>query len=122
MTRPEITGIRPLDFSKWIRQHLPDSSTGFAVSDLDFIIWNWKTRDVMLIETKTRNAEMKPAQRIMFELLAKWIAKGLDSDWTFHGFHFIKFENTWFHDGFVYLNGEVITEMELQEKLSNFEP
>lgn len=122
MTRPEITGIRPLDFSRWIRQRLPDSSTGFSASDLDFILWNWKTKKVILLEIKTRNAQMKKGQRIMFELLAKWVEKGIDSYWSFAGFHCITFEKTWFHDGFVYLDGEVITEIELAEKLANFEP
>lgn len=122
MTKAEITGIRPLDFSRWIRRELPDSSTGFSVSDLDFIIWNWKTKEVMLLETKTRNAEMRAGQRWMFENIAKWIAKGIDDEWTFKGFHFVKFEKTWFDDGWVFLNGEPVTEHELREKLSTFEP
>ena len=44
MTRKEVTNFRCLDFSKWVRENLPDSSTGFSASDLDFVLWNWKTK------------------------------------------------------------------------------
>jgi len=122
MTKREITGERPLDFSRWVRRRLPDSSTGYTASDLDFLLWNWQTKEVMMLEVKTRNRDMPKFQEYMFDNLQKWIAKGIPSSWTFKGFHFVKFENTNFDDGFVYLNGEVITEDELAQKLANFEP
>lgn len=101
---------------------MPDSRTGFSASDLDFMLWNWKTQKVLLLETKTRNAEMSKGQRMQFERLAKWVEQGIDPDWDFAGFHVVKFENTNFDDGEVYLDGEKVTEEELQAKLSNFEP
>lgn len=122
MTKRERTGIRSLDFSQWVRDRLPDSRTGFSASDLDFMLWNWKTQKVLLLETKTRNAEMSKGQRMQFERLAKWVEQGIDADWDFAGFHVVKFENTNFDDGEVYLDGEKVTEEELQAKLSNFEP
>lgn len=42
MTRKEFSGTRELLFSDWVRTKLPDSSTGFLVTDLDFIIFNYK--------------------------------------------------------------------------------
>jgi hypothetical protein len=120
MTIQEKTGFRDLTFSQWIRRCLPDSNTGYCVSDLDFILWNWKQKKLMFIEVKTRNSEPKRFQQIMWNNLAKWITAGmeLEKEWTFLGYHLIKFENTFFNDGKCFLNGEEITEEDLIKKLS----
>ena len=60
MTRTEFTGKRSLDFSGWIRQHLPDSSTGFCVGNTDWIFWNYKTKTLLLAEEKTRYGQVAP--------------------------------------------------------------
>ena len=65
MTRKEQSNTRELTFSKWIRDKLPDSSNGFAVSDLDFICWNWKSKEIIMLEIKTHNSYPKPFQRKM---------------------------------------------------------
>ena len=116
MTRQEITGVRSLDFSSWVRAKLPDSSTGFSASDLDFILWNWKTRKIMLLEIKTRNAIPRQGQKIMWKKLNKWLADGIEKDWQYLGFHLIQFEKTSFEDGNCYLDYKLITE----EKLISF--
>lgn len=118
MTRKEITGIRPLDFSSWVRINLPDSSTGFCASDLDFIFWNWKNKKVMLLELKTRNSKPRPFQKLMWQHLNKWIKNGIDQEWEYYGFHLIVFEKTNFDDGLCYLNGNKITEKDLINFLS----
>lgn len=118
MTRSEITGIRELNFSKWVREKLPDSSTGFLASDLDFILFNYKTKKIMLLEIKTRNKELKTWQKILFDNLDKWLKKGIDIDWLYLGFHTIRFENTFFNDGKVYIDGIDATEAEIQKYLS----
>lgn len=118
MTKKEITGIRDLTFSAWVRENLPDSSTGYMASDLDFIFWNYKTKKVMLIEIKTRSANVKTWQKIMWSNIDKWIKNGIDSDWTYLGFNFIQFERTNFEDGRCYLNGNEISELELIQVLN----
>lgn len=118
MTRKEVVGKRPLDFSKWIREKLPDSSTGYSASDLDFILWNWKTNKIMLLELKTRKSYPRTGQRIMWNLLHRWINKGLDDTWTYYGFHLIQFENSSFLDGKCYLDKKEIQEKELIDFLS----
>jgi len=118
MTRREITGIRELNFSGWIRKKLPDSITGFIVSDLDFIFENYKTKKIMLTEIKTRNSKLKLWQRILYENLDRWIKKGIDNDWQYLGFHTITFENTFFNDGKCFLDSKEISEQELILKLS----
>lgn len=118
MTRQELTNERDLTFSKWIRARLPDSSTGFLVSDLDFIIYDFKKKKIMMLETKTRNNDVKQWQRILFTNIERWMNKGIDNDWTFFGFHYIKFEGTDFTNGKVYLDENEISENDLIDFLS----
>jgi hypothetical protein len=118
LTKPEITGIRELKFSSWIGEKLPDSSFGFLVTDLDFILYNWQTKKIMLLEIKTRNAKLKKWQQIIFFQIAKWIEKGIDKDWIFQGFHIIKFENTFFNDGEVCWDNKLSSEEEIKKNLS----
>lgn len=118
MTRQEITNTRDLTFSHWVREKLPDSANGYLVSDLDFILFNYKTRKIMLLEIKTRNTDLKYWQQTLFENLARWIEQGIDKDWIFLGFHTIKFENTYFNDGAVYFDGVLNNELDIIKKLS----
>lgn len=118
MTRQEVTGKRPLDFSQWVRKSLPDSSTGFSASDIDFILWNWKTKKVMLLEIKTRNGDLRKGQRMMFELLHKWLTIGVNGRWKYCGFHLVQFEKTTFEDGRTYFDRNEVTEQELIIQLS----
>ncbi len=118
MTRQEVTGIRDLHFSGWVRNNLPDSKTGFLVSDLDFILSNYKTKKIMFLEIKTRMTLLRDWQSILFENIGKWISIGIDQSWQYLGFHIIMFENTFFNDGKVYLNNKEITEKDLIEFLS----
>uniref|UniRef100_A0A6H1ZHI4 Uncharacterized protein n=1 Tax=viral metagenome TaxID=1070528 RepID=A0A6H1ZHI4_9ZZZZ len=120
MTRQELSNIRDLTFSQWIRNNLPDSSKGLMVSDLDFILQNYKTKVLMLLEIKTRNAELKTWQKSLFKKLSRWIKNGIDKDWNYLGFHIIKFENTFFNDGKCWLDNKVVSESELKDILSAF--
>lgn len=120
MTRKEITNFRDLTLSGWIREKLPDSSTGLMVSDLDFVLYNFKTKKLVLLEIKTRNSELKTWQRNMFKNISEWIAKGIDKDWKYHGFNVLKFENTFFNDGKVYFNDNEMSEREIIEMMNLF--
>jgi len=122
MTRKEQTGKRDLTFSQWIRENLPDSNTGFMVSDIDFYIYNYKLRRCMLLEVKTHKAELPFWQKNMYKLLAKWLSKGIDSGWSFYGFHFLRFENTCFVDGRCMLDTKLVTENEVIRFLSLKDP
>tara|TARA_R110000744_G_scaffold6534_3_gene22829 strand:+ start:166 stop:555 length:390 start_codon:yes stop_codon:yes gene_type:complete len=118
MTKKEITGIRDLTFSRWVRAKLPDSSTGYCVSDLDFILWNWKSKKVIMIELKQRGGYPENFQSKMWSNINKWIKKGIDNEWKYLGFHLIQFENTEFINGKCYLNRKEISEKNLIDFLS----
>jgi len=123
MTRPEITGKRDLKFSQWIRENLPDSKTGFLVSDLDFILYSRSSKSIMWLEVKTRNKRISfdHWQYRLFTDLAKCLRLGMKTflpDWYFMGYHNIRFENTFFNDGKVYFDDREISEEELRDRLS----
>ena len=118
MTRQEKHGIRDIYFSQWIRRSLPDSSTGFSVSDIDFMLWNWKTKSFALLEIKCRNVEPSVGQYKMIKNVHRWIKKGLDDNWKYYGYNLITFEGDTFENGRVYLNKKEITEKELIKSLS----
>jgi hypothetical protein len=117
-TRKEITGIRDLTFSQWIRNNLPDSYTGFTAYDIDFVLQNFKERKVLILEVKSRGSVMRTGQKILYENLDKWIKNGIKDGWEYFGFFFVQFENTSFKDGKCFLNYEQVTEQELINALS----
>ena len=120
MIRKEITGIRSLAFSQWIRENLPDTSTGYVVQNLDWIFHNYKSRILMMIEEKTYGGQLRYAQTALFnDIIAP--ALGLwceENDYEWRGFHFIRFENTCPEDGNIYWDEECISENTLIKRLS----
>ena len=120
MTRPEITGKRSLAFSKWIKDKLPDSETGYLVYNLDFILWHKDERKLILIEEKTRFGELAQAFRmLMINVIAPALRNyAKENEIDFRGFMLIQFENTCPSDGKIYLNDKEISEEELIKILS----
>lgn len=107
MTRPEHLNSRDLSFSRWVRQNLPDSSTGFSATDLDFIFWNWSPgrERMMIVEVKTRGASLSTGQKLHMRRMDEWMRAGVatDSDWHYIGMFVITFEGTDFTDGRVWI-------------------
>lgn len=100
-------------YNDWIRQNLPDSDSGYLVSDLDFVIENWKTKNIMLLEVKTNNVDMAKGQQILFSNIDEWIKKGISDNWTYHGFHLLQFEKTSPDDGKIYFDKNEISKEDL---------
>lgn len=121
MTRQEQTGERDLTFSGWIRKNLPDSSTGFMVSDLDFILWNYKTRRMMLVEVKTHRAKMRFWQENLFNVLDELLVistRLIKPPIDYRGFHCVRFEKTGFQDGRCMFDKQIVDESQLKAILS----
>ena len=118
MTRKENSGYRDLTFNNWVRENLPDSSTGFMVSDIDFFMYNYKTKRCMFLETKSHLSRMKEWQKRMYNTLSLWVENGIDKEWTFYGYHVLTFENTDFSNGKAYLDGNEATEQQIIDFLS----
>jgi hypothetical protein len=123
MTKQETHGIRSNRLSAFIRNNCPDSCTGYSVTDIDFLLMNFETKECMLIEEKCRNAEPSNNQHKMLEKLNKWIKIGVlmdddDAGWTFYGTHLIQFENESPHDGKVYIDHKLVNNDQLVKFLS----
>lgn len=120
MTRTEQTSKRSLAFSGWIRVNLPDSSTGYCVTNQDWILWNFKTKKIMLLEEKTHNGDINK----WFHILIKNILNPALFEYcpkenvTYLGYHLICFENTGPEDGKIYFDRKLITKEELIKKLT----
>lgn len=117
-TRKEITWTRSLEFSQWIRKNLPDSQTGYMVSDIDFILYNYKTKKIAIVEVKTNNKIISTWQRRLLEFVSSCIRNGKPSDYDYLGLYIIRFEKTNFNDGKVYLNGEESSEEQIRKILT----
>lgn len=120
-TKREITGKRDLTFSGWIRDNLPDSSTGYMVSDGDFIIYDYKNKHIALIEQTNYGQEMPDWQKCMYQDLSNWIEAGIAAkgdNWKFEGWYNIKFQKKCFDDGWCSVNGKLMTEDEVKNLFS----
>lgn len=117
-TRQESSGQRSLDFSSWVRANLPDSKTGYMASDLDFLLYNYKTRKVALCEIKQYNKQIASWQMQMLSFLENCIKNGKPDGWEFIGLFVIRFEVMNFGDGRVWLNGDESSEEEIKKLLS----
>jgi hypothetical protein len=120
MTRQEQTNKRSLAFSGWIRNKLPDSATGFCVTNQDWVLWNWKERKLMFVEEKTHTGELAPwFKRLIREVLDPAIKKyAEDNEIDYRGYHLLRFENEDPTDGKIFLDYREITEDELIDFLS----
>lgn len=119
MTTREKTFTRWNPLSKWNRENLPDSNTGFYVTDIDYVYYNSKKKRLMLIEVKTYGYNVSNWQKEVLNNLHKWLQIGIteDEEWEYRGCHFIKFDGFDFSKQ-VYLDNKIITEDELIKFLS----
>ena len=94
MKREEEHHIRDLRFSRWVRDLWPDSRAGFVAMDVDYILYNYKTRRFALIEVKCRKAECTFAQRQLLQFLHGIATAGVKSQpgWTYEGVWVVQFE------------------------------
>jgi len=121
MTKPEITGLRDFKFSHWIRKNLPDSRTGFLVTDIDFVLFSSKTRSLMLLEVKTKNFEFSQWQKNIFNLIDALLHRNAKHQGVnYLGFHVVTFtgEQCDFITAECYFDKEQVSEDRLRELLS----
>ena len=122
--RPEMTGKRSLEFSRWVKLNLPAPDCGYMVGNLDWMLWNYKTKELWLLEEKTRNGTVSEwltrfMRGVMVPALREFCANnGIE----FKGFHVITFEHTNPADGRTWLDGIEIDAQALKTYLSGLSP
>ena len=93
MTKAEISGQRPLGFSRWSREVLRDSSTGLIWTDIDCLFQDYKKNKIMLIECKTNNGKVSWSQRQQLELLDRLLQLSApDQNLDYWGFYIIRMD------------------------------
>lgn len=98
------------EFGLWLReQECIDSSKGYIATNLDYIWGNYKTGEWLLIEEKRYNKCMTRTQTEQFKTLHDAAA----NDVNYKGFYLIVFENTSPDDGYVKINGEIVSSSDL---------
>jgi len=103
--------------SDWVREELPNSMCGYMVSDLDFVLWDYIKKRVMLLEVKTHGSKCKEWQRRMWKNINRWLAAGVDDGWEYMGFHLLVFAGKDFTSP-IYFDYKQITEEKLKSILS----
>jgi hypothetical protein len=116
---------RDYAFSDWMRANLPDSKTGMQIVDLDFVIYNYKTKKLLIIEQKLFKEKydgknVSFAQREFLMLVKKVFSqlKNVKDGWEFLDVHLIQFDAYDFSTGKCYLDNKEISETDLVKFLS----
>lgn len=118
MTTPEKTHLRSNSFSEWMKRELPGSEDGTLITDLDFVVKNWRSNNKMLfIEEKCNRAEVPVWQRKVYEDIVSCVNK---SGVMVAEFAVITFERYNFEDGRVWLNGEQSDEDEIKSFINRY--
>lgn len=110
------------EFGLWIRNYGPDSRIdAINITNLDYIIYNYATGDIMLLEEKRYGTTPKFWQKNIFELLHKVfilackngikvkVKDNLMKPLKYYGMHLVVFENTSPEDGWIKLDNKFIT-------------
>jgi galactose-1-phosphate uridylyltransferase len=89
-------------YSTWMRQQKDiNSYAGYRYYDIDGVFWNYYTKRLVIIETKTHGVtvdDMKSHQRLTLEMMTR--ALKTSNEFRFSGLYLFTFENTGPEDGY----------------------
>lgn len=118
MSSNEFTSKYEQFFSNWLFTNLPKSSEGTIISNIDYVICDYKTKKFFLLELKTNGNQMKYRQKSLYNMIHKRLRrtnKGVD-DWTFVWTYCICFAWTNFDDGLVTIQWTNIIKKPIDEE------
>lgn len=122
--KDDQVGKKGHEFNLWMRNHLPGTSTGLILTDIDMFIMNYKTMKFMMIEIKTGwNPETAVKQNGQYKILAyldSCIKSAKQRDFEYLGCHLIKCTGRHPGEGEIYWDRETtpISSNELIHRLS----
>jgi len=106
-------------FGLWIRQYLKDSRE-LSVTNLDYVIEDFKRKRIMLLEEKQNNGHIHHAQKLTFRVIDQCL-KAIASrhGYDYWGFYELRFpRNADMPGPGMKLNGQIITVEQLQKHLN----
>lgn len=99
-----------------MHDNLPKSTEWTLISNIDFIIANYKTKKFIMVELKTHWKGMEQRQKWLYNMLHKRLMKGNDlDDRTFVGTYLISFMGEDFTDQ-VWIKGTDIKRKQIDEE------
>lgn len=103
-------------FQNRLFSNLPKSSEGVIISNIDFVICNYKTKKFILVELKTKGNEMKNWQKWLYNMLHRRLmhTNNLDNR-SFEGTYCIRFMGENFSDP-VFIQWTNIKEKRIDEE------
>ena len=109
------------EFGLWLREYGPDSrNDGLDAENLDYILFNYKTAELRLIEEKRHKSQLTAAQKDTFGVIDQLLRLGIESSKPikthrglrpikYHGMSIVRFENTSPDDGWIEVDGDRMT-------------
>lgn len=105
-------------FSNWLFYNLPKSSEWVIISNIDFIITDYRTKKFFLLELKTRGNQMQTRQKNLYNMIHKRLRRTNEwvDDRTFVWTYCVQFAWTNFYDGPVTIQGTNIIKKQVDEE------
>jgi len=114
---------REQNFSNYLDDYMPKSIEWMFISDVDYVLYNTKTKRFLMLEIKTLWNEMKPWQReIYWEIHKRLMLTNKQSHMKFVWTYLIEFNWKDWNDDLVYISGTEIKEKTIiyQDTLQHF--
>lgn len=117
MTRKANDISRFTQFSMWIRKWCKDSKDGLSLTNLDYVVIEYRKKKFFLLEEKQYMSNLKPGQKIIFKLLDNFMKNNIDFDgYEYWGFYLIQLPEELPGNG-MKLNYKPITSEELKNHI-----
>lgn len=118
MSSNEFTSKYEQFFSNRLFSNLPSSSEGTIISNIDYVICDYKTKKFFLLELKTRGNQMQPRQKNLYNMIHKRLRRTNEwvDDWKFVWTFCVQFAWTNFYDGPVTIHGTNILKKQVDEE------
>jgi len=107
-------------FGLWIRQYLRKSENGLSVTNLDYILEDFRNKKIMLLEEKQSKGSLGYAQRLTFKVVDQCLCKiANDLNYEYWGFYVLQFPlNANMPGPGMILNEKIITSEQLVNHLN----
>lgn len=98
-------------FGLWLREHCRDSGNGLSITNLDYVIEDFRAKKIMLFEEKQNGGSLAKAQTLTFEVIDYVLASVVTKrGYQYWGFYTLTFPPKVTMPGpGMKLNGKIIT-------------
>ena len=130
MTR-DIQICSKSEFSGWLKNYGPQADEdldGVDIQDIDYVVFAYLAGDLMTVEAKERNGYIRKPQRDTQNIIRQLLMLGATNSTVetirgtrpikYHGHHLIQFQKTTPDNGWVKLDGKIVTRDQLVKFLN----